>query len=324
MAALADRYPVELVDLRSIPVSSLEPVLSDEVRVWRDELHWDFAPAAALVRQYAGTSSLTGFALVERAFQPRVIGYGYFVHEGLKALIGDLYVIRREATRENEYLLLNSLLDELRKTPARRVECQLMMLRNSADRPGASGFPGAPWLRAFGRHFMAANAEPAVTGSTAGFDIVPWHDAWQEETARLIAASYSDHIDSEINDQYRTSSGARRFITNIVQYPGCGRFFAPGSLCAVDRSTRTLSGLCLSSIVADRVGHITQICVAPSVQGKGLGRNLLRRSMNALAEAGYSEVSLTVTAANVAAVKLYESMGFRKVRSFSANVWDWS
>ena len=328
MAARADRYPVELVDLRSVAAKRLEGLLADETKHWREELHWDFAPAAELVRQYVGTSSLNGFALVERTFSVSVVGYGYYVCEGNKALIGDLYVARHSASRENEYLLLNALLDELRRTPSVvRVECQLMMLQNGTERtPVPEGFPGAETLRSFGRHFMAASisdwhAPPALP---AGFDVVPWNDVWQDETARLIAASYHQHIDSEINDQYRTSSGARRFVTNIVQYPGCGRFFAPGSLAVVDRASRSLAGLCLASIVSRGVGHITQICVAPQAQGKGLGRELLRRSIEALALGGCGEVGLTVTASNAPAVKLYESMGFRKVRSFSANVWDWS
>ena len=41
----------------------------------------------------------------------------------------------------------------------------------------------------------------------------------------LIAAAYKGHVDATINDQYGSVTGARRFIHNIVQYPGCGRFF---------------------------------------------------------------------------------------------------
>ncbi len=328
MAARADRYPVELVDLRSVGAPRLEALLADETKVWREELHWDFAPAAELVRQYVGTRSLNGFALVERSFPMSVIGYGYYVCEGHKALIGDLYVARHSASRENEYLLLNAILEELRRTsPVSRVECQLMMLRHGSDRvPAPQGFPGVEVLRSFGRHFMAGaiSERDAAPALPAGFEFVPWNEVWQNETARLIAASYHQHIDSEINDQYRTESGARRFVTNIVQYPGCGRFFAPGSLAAVDRASRSLAGLCLASVVCRGVGHITQICVAPQAQGKGLGRELLRQSTDALALAGCTEVGLTVTAVNVPAVRLYESMGFRKIRDFSANVWDWS
>ena len=44
----------------------------------------------------------------------------------------------------------------------------------------------------------------------------------QEEAAHVISAAYRGHVDSEINDQYRSIPGARRFVTNIVRFPGCG------------------------------------------------------------------------------------------------------
>lgn len=35
-----------------------------------------------------------------------------------------------------------------------------------------------------------------------------WRDARCDEASRLIEASYVGHIDSEINDQYRSAAGA--------------------------------------------------------------------------------------------------------------------
>ena len=78
----------------------------------------------------------------------------------------------------------------------------------------------------------------------------------------------------------------------------------------------------LTSLLSPRVGHITQICVQPRLKGQGLGYELLRRSLVALAEAGCRKVSLTVTAANLEAVRLYEHVGFEKVHSFPALVWE--
>ena len=52
--------------------------------------------------------------------------------------------------------------------------------------------------------------------------------------------------------------------------------------------------------------------VAPSYHSKGIGRQLLAEALQ-LAEsmAGLRQVKLSVTAANAAAITLYESMGFR-------------
>jgi len=38
----------------------------------------------------------------------------------------------------------------------------------------------------------------------------------------LIYLSY-DHVDGEINDQYRSRAGALRFLKNIILLPGCGQ-----------------------------------------------------------------------------------------------------
>ena len=149
-----------------------------------------------------------------------------------------------------------------------------------------------------------------------------WHDHYGDAVAQLIAASYEGHIDSRINDQYRSPAGARRFLHNIVQYPGCGTFYRPASFAAFDALTGRMCGLSLASIVAPDTGHITQICVVPSARGTGIGHELLRQSLTTLREMGCGVASLTVTAANDDAVKLYERVGFRLRRQFSAYVWE--
>jgi ribosomal protein S18 acetylase RimI-like enzyme len=82
-----------------------------------------------------------------------------------------------------------------------------------------------------------------------------------------------------------------------------------------------LNGLCLASLVAPEVGHITQICVSRERQGTGAGYEMLRRSMTALADQGCRSVSLTVTASNTNAVRLYERVGFSTRKTFAAYVW---
>jgi ribosomal protein S18 acetylase RimI-like enzyme len=149
-----------------------------------------------------------------------------------------------------------------------------------------------------------------------------WSEHYQDRASQLIAAAYFGHIDSRINDQYRSPLGARRFLYNIVQYPGCGAFFRPASYAAFEAATGQLCGISLASLVAPNCGHITQICVSPSVRGTGMGHDLLCRSLTTLREMGCVSASLTVTAANEDAVSLYERMGFRTIRRFSAFVWE--
>ena len=87
----------------------------------------------------------------------------------------------------------------------------------------------------------------------------------------IITAAYRAHIDSEINDQYRTNAGSMRFLNNIVRFPGCGVFDAEASFVAIHQPTNSLIGLILCSRVRDDVGHVTQVCLVPEHRGEGIG-----------------------------------------------------
>jgi len=318
MAALFDQYHSPLVDLRDITSPYLEPLLHEETEEWRTDLNWDYRPSADLVRRFVDMRALTGFALPGQA---HAAGYSYYVCEEGKGLIGGLYLGRAQRTIENENTLLSAILDAMWRTPGtRRVEAQLMMLSSPLSR----SMPYPKWVRVFPRKFFEAHltAIASLPPREHSVTIAPWSENRQDDAARLVASAYAGHVDSNINDQYRSASGARRFLTNIVQYPGCGTFFAPASCVAGPASGRGLYGICLTSLVASDVGHITQICVAPAFRGTGLGYELLRRSLVALREHGCRSVSLTVTASNTSAIQLYERMGFVNRRDFAAYVWE--
>jgi ribosomal protein S18 acetylase RimI-like enzyme len=318
-AAVEYRVP-EVLDLRRIRLEDLNPVLEEETIAWRDRLHWDFTPSADLVRRFVGIQALSGYAL---AVNGRVIGYSYFVCEDRKGLIGDLYVLDEFRESRNEQLLLSAIVEALaRESGVRRIESQLMML----DSAFSHTLPKPNLLRLHRRNFMVAEL-PSVSNLSVGLAadsnrFEGWLPYRQEETARLIAEAYQGHVDSDINDQYRSIAGARRFLMNIVQYPGCGSFFQPASFCAADPQYANVRGVSLASLVSAQVGHITQICVAPKFKGLGIGYELLRRSLVAFAGHGCTEATLTVTTENDHAVHLYERMGFRTLRYFAACVWD--
>lgn len=310
----------DLIDLRRLSSSHLEPLLADETREWRTALDWDFGKSADLVRRFVDLRALSGCALMEA---DETVGYSYFVVEEHKGLIGDLYVRPAWRTVENENRLLTSVLEGVvTGSQVRRVESQLMMLLPGVPR----AVPGSEFLTAYERNFMLIDLDavplPADRAARCRIHTERWSDHHQESAAQLIASAYTGHIDSHINDQYRSVPGARRFLYNIVQYPGCGTFFRPGSYAASELDHGWLCGLSLASIVGPESGHITQICVSPQVRGTGVGYELLRHSLLALKEHGSRRVSLTVTAANREAVELYQRIGFRTLRKFSAYVWE--
>ena len=310
--------PPEIIDLRRVDARELEPLLQEETQTWRDELNWDFEKSADLVRRFVDLHALNGTALLENG---EVVGYLYYVLEDNKGLIGDLYVRHSARTPDREFSLLETALEAITANPAiTRVESQLMMLQKSGG-----PMPGAHLLSSFERIFMRVNLRTAILAEgrvRKPMYVEKWSDHYQDAAAQLIAAAYTGHIDSRINDQYRSAGGARRFLYNIVQYPGCGSFYRPASCAAFDALSGRMLGVSLTSIVAPECGHITQICVSPEARSTGIGHALLRRSLTTMRDAGCRSASLTVTAANESAVALYERVGFRTVRRFSAFVWE--
>jgi len=322
MAALIDPITPgpELVDLRELAGRELDPLLLEETVEWQRDLDWDFARSADLVRQFADMRAIMGHALLDRG---EVAGYGYSVLEDYKGLIGDLYV--RPAWRSSTYevQLFRAILDGLIAMPGvSRIESQLML----ADSAVAKAIQRERFVKVQERLLMRLdmNAPPPLRAGKAlrGFHIEPWGDHHHEMAATVISLAYRDHVDSLINDQYRTVAGARRFIYNIVQYPGCGSFFRKGSFVAFDPDTGWLCGISLVSFISDDVGHVTQLCVIPHVKGRGLGYELLRESINALRSHGARRVSLTVTSGNNEAIELYKRCGFQEMRRFFAYIWE--
>jgi ribosomal protein S18 acetylase RimI-like enzyme len=308
-----------IVDLRYLRAERLEPLLEEESADWQRELDWDFRPSANLVRRFVGMQALTGYALCSGE---EVIGYAYHVAEEHKGLIGDLYVREPWRTPAAVGQLLEATIGALSANPAlKRIESQLMILGPQDESP----LPKPDRARNHLRDFMAIGLGGVMalpeSPAAARIHMEPWHERWNEASAQLIGRCYEGHVDGDINDQYRSPAGARRFLHNIVQYPGCGSFFSPASMVALDEAGQAL-GLCLSSLVAYDVGHVTQVCVAPEARGLGIGYELMRRSLGTLAAAGCRRTSLTVTSSNESAIALYRRMGFTTARRFRAIVWD--
>lgn len=153
-------------------------------------------------------------------------------------------------------------------------------------------------------------------------EIRRWTEQDYQPAAAVITSAYRGHVDSEINDQYRTLSGSLRFLNNIVRFPGCGAFDADSSFVALHKRSRSLIGLILCSRVRSDVGHVTQVCVLPEFRGYGIGKALLAATSANLVLRKFSILSLTVTEANSSAVELYLRLGFETQRVFDAFVWE--
>jgi ribosomal protein S18 acetylase RimI-like enzyme len=312
---------VEILDLRHFSSVDLRPLLDDEARVWASLLSWDYSGSAEMILRYVDAKILPGYAAIERG---RILGYSFFVYEGSKGVVGDLFVAngsRLSNAREIEIKLLTHVIETLQQSPGiHRVEAQLLAHE--------TGSVARPFLdQGFQRHprlFMVLGLSDKVSQARATHpevEIRRWTEADYQPAAAVITAAYRGHVDAQINDQYHTLSGSLRFLNNIVRFPGCGLFDAESSFSAIDPKAKNLIGLILCSRVRGDVGHVTQVCLLPEYRSRGIGESLLAASAASLRKRGFSMLSLTVTEANSRAVALYRRLNFESKRVFDAFVW---
>jgi len=307
---------MQILDLRQVHSRNLQQLLQEEADHWRRELFWDYRPSQQLIRKFIDSHSLAGYVALEGKTPT---GYGFYVFEEQKGLIGGLFASMQSRQIEVAKKLLLEMLAALRNTPfVERIEAQLMPFGTALD-----GVLEEQNFRLRQRQFMLVELplKAAIRAPVRdGIYLQPWSDKFMQSCARLIQHAYTDHVDSEINDQYRTEIGAAKFLRNIILLPGCGQFCPDASFVARATSGEP-AGMVLTSTVAPEIGHTTQICVLPGYQRNGLGRRLMEASLAALQNHGYRALTLTVTARNENAVRLYENLGFRAVKSFAAGVW---
>jgi ribosomal protein S18 acetylase RimI-like enzyme len=308
---------MNIIDLRQTTVRQLEPLLLEEARHWREELHWDYRSALELIKRFLDAHALSGSVAFEQGI---AVGYAFYVLEDHKGLIGGLYVSPSQYQEPIGRRLLDEMLFSMRATPQlHRIEAQLMPFGGPVD--GALREQG---FRLYTRQFMTLNLKKKVDvppGTNSGLRLERWHERYFEPCAKLIYLAYANHVDGDINDQYRTRHGALKFLKNIILLPGCGQFQPDASFVLHHPGSDELAAAVLTSEVSPGVGHTTQLCVQPGFQGHGLGRILMLTSAEALRAANFTELTLTVTSENRTAVHLYERLGFATIKSFTAGVW---
>jgi ribosomal protein S18 acetylase RimI-like enzyme len=308
---------MQILDLRQVHSRSLDVLFQEESKHWRDELHWDYRSSIDLIRKFIDSHALGGCVAMEDGHP---VGYGFYVLEDHKGLIGGLFASSEYAHASITEKLLAEMMNALQVTPhLQRIEAQLMPFGSELDPSFLSRF-----FRLHARQFMLLRLDEAHVSNkpaSSGLHIEQWTDRAFESAARLIQLAYANHVDAEINDQYHSEAGGMKFLRNIVLLPGCGQFLPEASFLMRPATGDRLIGMVLTSTVAEGVGHTTQICVLPGYQGHGVGRQLMEHAIQALRRRNYEALSLTVTSVNKPAVELYEHLGFRTIKTFAAGVW---
>jgi hypothetical protein len=155
---------------------------------------------------------------------------------------------------------------------------------------------------------MAASLPP-------GYRFVPWNEVVLDVHARTKFRAFRDEIDAVVFPCLGNLDGCRRLMREIRNKPG----FLPNATWLVAHGSTPESLQWCGTIqgIAERpgVGMIQNIGIVPGHRGLRLGTGLIERSLAGFRTHGIGRVSLEVTADNARAVRLYQRLGFRRVRT---------
>ena len=170
------------------------------------------------------------------------------------------------------------------------------------------GLGGGPWPT-FRRYLMDRPAQ----GISRHWEHPSYHfRSYQPEDlndhAEALAQSFSDSDDRMLFPVLGSREGCQDLMREIVRR---WDFVPEATWLAIGPTgpVGTIQGLKTGS-----TGMIQNVGVIPYARSKGLGKLLLLNSINGYAKAGIETVQLEVTANNIAAVKLYESVGFKLIK----------
>lgn len=150
----------------------------------------------------------------------------------------------------------------------------------------------------------------------SGYELIPWHESLTEAHAQAKFGSFHCEIDATVFPCLGDFEGCRRLIDEISNKRG----FLPESTWllihrAAYQSEVDYCGTVQGIVDAQGIGTIQNLGVVAAHRGLGLGSRLLFQALDGFRNAGNHRASLEVTAQNVRAVKLYQRMGFRRVKT---------
>ncbi len=137
-----------------------------------------------------------------------------------------------------------------------------------------------------------------------------WADGLTDLHAEIKYRSFCDEVDSRVFPILGDRWGCQRLMREIRAKPG----FLPEAtwLIGCERGyCATIQGI----VDSTGMGSIQNVAVLPGFRRLGLGKALVRKSLDGFRDFGVSHVMLEVTAENPNAVRMYRKIGFRKAKT---------
>ena len=312
---------IRYVEINRLTGSAMLPLMKAEAGMWLADLGWDYSIVQQILLYLIREKMLPGYAAFSGGKNPD--GYVYFLASRTRGSIGACYVTPAtppDKAREITDGLLELAISRLQGSgEISRIETQMFAFHGQDYAPvfNKYGFRRYPRLYLVrGVDSDAAEEEP-----TAPVKIIPWDSALMAPAAGMTAASYLNHQDYEILEDYHTPANCENYLQGLVTKPGCGVFLQDASFMCVDGGGAPC-GYVICSRISDGRAMIPQIAAHPAWQGRGIGTALMSRCLRQLKAMNFNSLSLVVTAENSRALEWYRRMGFQPVREFNAFIWN--
>ncbi|MFN9751060.1 MAG: GNAT family N-acetyltransferase [Planctomycetota bacterium] len=148
-----------------------------------------------------------------------------------------------------------------------------------------------------------------------GFELWPWKESLREAHARAKYESFREEMDTNIFSCLGNEEGCRRLMRDISFRDG---FLPEATWLLVHHSAERKTGVPCGTIQAIRTGprvaSIQNVGVSPAFRGRGLGSWLVNHSLQGMHRSQFEFGQLEVTASNLGAIRLYERLGFHRLK----------
>ena len=297
------------------------PLMKEEARMWLTDLGWDYSAIQEVLLSFIRKKMLPGYAALADGNKP--VGYTYFLANGERGSIGALYTLPTaqpaQAQKIADDLLELAITCFQDSIDIRRIEAQILPFhgQNFSRIFSKCGFCHYPRLYLV-RNIGAENTEKEPDAPTK---IIPWDSLLIGSTAVMTVASYRNHTDYEILEDYITPASCENYLRGLIASPGCGEFLPDASFICLDEHGNPC-GYVICSRISDGCALIPQIATHPAWQGRGLGAAMISRCLRQLKAMNFHSLSLVVTEKNSRASEWYRRMGFQPRREFGAFIWN--
>jgi hypothetical protein len=163
--------------------------------------------------------------------------------------------------------------------------------------------------------------------SPTNYRLLAWDASFLDAHAEAKYLSFRGEIDANVFPCLGSSDGCRRLMSEISRrrgFLGVATWLAayvPGGADGQQRppygSEQPIEYCGTVQGIRDNAGFgaIQNLGVTPAHRGSGLGTMLMYRALEGFRRAGLSQACLEVTSQNDGAVRLYERMGFSRIRT---------